>query len=208
MSLRIVGGGLGRTGTHSLKVGLEKLLGAPCYHMLEVFEHPEHVPEWHRAVRGETPDWDGLFSGYAAAVDWPAGAFYEPLSIAYPDAVVVLSMRDSPEAWWKSFESTIVAAISRVVPGSGTPLDEMVLDMLSMRFTPRWQDRDAAIAAYARHIEEVRSRVPPERLVEWRPADGWAPLCTGLGLAIPDEPFPHVNTTDEFRALTGLDSPA
>ena len=80
MTLKVVGAGLGRTGTHSLKIALEQLLGAPCYHMLEVFEHPEHVPEWHRAIQGETPNWATIFAGYAAAVDWPTGAFYEPLS--------------------------------------------------------------------------------------------------------------------------------
>jgi hypothetical protein len=206
MSLRVVGAGLGRTGTHSLKLGLEQLLDAPCYHMLEVFGHPEHVPEWHKAILGEPADWESIFAGYAAAVDWPAGAFYEPLSALYPDAVVVLSLRDSPEAWANSFCSTIQPAISRVASSAqdGTPLDRMVVDLLTKRFTPDWQDRDAAMAAYERHNDSVRANVPAARLVEWRPADGWGPLCDALGLPQPAEPFPHVNTTDEFRAMTGL----
>ena len=211
MALNVVGAGLGRTGTHSLKIALEQLLGAPCYHMVEVFEHPEHVPEWHRAVRGETPDWEAMFDGYGAAVDWPAGAFYEPLSALYPDAIVLLSMRDDPETWWRSANETIFSALARVggVTGIGaTPLDEMALDMLSLRFTKDWREHDAALAAYERHIAEVRARVPAGRLVEWRPGDGWEPLCTGLGIAVPDTPFPHVNTTAEFRAMTGLDAPA
>ena len=76
MSLKVVGAGLGRTGTHSLKLALERLLGEPCYHMLEVFEHPEHVPFWHQATLGTMPDWDELFAGYGEAVDWPAAAFW------------------------------------------------------------------------------------------------------------------------------------
>jgi hypothetical protein len=211
MSLRVVGAGVGRTGTHSLKIALEQLLGAPCYHMLEVFQHPEHVPQWHGAVRGEAPDWNALFDGYAAAVDWPAGAFYEELSAVYPDAQVVLSRREDPEAWWRSANATIFSAIGRVggVSGQGaTPLDEMILDLLGLRFTEDWRHHDGAVAAYTRHLDEVRARVPPDRLVEWCPGDGWEPLCAGLGIAVPDQPFPHVNTTAEFRAMTGLDAPA
>jgi hypothetical protein len=81
----------------------------------------------------------------------------------------------------------------------------MVFEMLSRRFTPDWRDHDAAVAAYDRHIQEVRERVPPGRLVEWQPGDGWAPLCQALGLPEPEAPFPHVNTTDDFRRMTGLD---
>ena len=56
MPLKVVGAGLGRTGTHSLKVALEQLLGEPCYHMIEVFGKPEHVGMWHQAVHGDMPD--------------------------------------------------------------------------------------------------------------------------------------------------------
>ena len=97
MTLRVVGAGLGRTGTLSLKVALERLLGAPCYHMSEVFAHPEHVGAWRDAARGRPPDWSALFAGYRAAVDWPAAAFWPELSAAFPDAIVVLSVRD-PDA--------------------------------------------------------------------------------------------------------------
>src|SRR5690242_16311928 len=95
MTLRVVGAGLGRTGTHSLKLALEQLLGAPCYHMAEVFEHPEHVPLWDQATRGEMPDWDALFDGYGAAVDWPMAAFWREIGEAYPDALILLSVRDA-----------------------------------------------------------------------------------------------------------------
>jgi len=86
MTLRVVGAGLGRTGTNSLKVALEQLLGAPCYHMMEVFTHPEHIPDWHAAARGQMPDWHTLFAGYGAAVDWPAAAFWPEISAAFPGA--------------------------------------------------------------------------------------------------------------------------
>ena len=60
------------------------------------------------------------------------------------------------------------------------------------------------IAAYERHNDEVRAGVPPERLLEWCPGDGWEPICERLGLPVPDEPFPKTNSTEDFRALAGL----
>lgn len=106
MTLRVVGAGLGRTGTTSLKLALERLLGGPCYHMSEVFQHPEHIGHWHGAARGDMPDWRALFAGYVAAVDWPAASFWREISAAFPQALVVLSVRD-PDAWWQSASSTI-----------------------------------------------------------------------------------------------------
>ena len=76
MTLRVVGAGLGRTGTHSLKLALEQLLGGPCYHMTETFGRPDDIPVWHAAVNGELPDWPTFLADYAATVDWPACAFW------------------------------------------------------------------------------------------------------------------------------------
>jgi hypothetical protein len=82
----------------------------------------------------------------------------------------------------------------------------MILEMMRERFTPRWQEREAAIAAYERHNAEVRRVVPADRLIEWQPSDGWQPLCAALGLPVPAEPFPRENTTAAFRARQGLDA--
>ncbi|HVB91124.1 MAG TPA: sulfotransferase [Acidimicrobiales bacterium] len=208
MTLRVVGAGLGRTGTHSLKLAFEQLLSAPCYHMLEVINRPDQAAVWAGAARGEMPDWANFLSGYAATVDWPAASFWRELTAASPEAVVVLSVRD-PEAWWGSATETIFAVLAR-----GAPPDDpgavaelaMINDVLNRRFTPDWRDRDAAIEAYEAHNAEVRATVAGDRLVEWRPGDGWEPLCTALGISVPDAPFPHVNTTSEFRQMTGLDA--
>src|SRR6476661_1539609 len=107
MSLRVVGAGLGRTGTMSLKAALERLLGAPCYHGGEVFPRPSHVEAWNAAARGEPVDWGALFDGFQATVDWPAAAFWEEISEAFPGAVILLSTRESAESWWKSANETI-----------------------------------------------------------------------------------------------------
>jgi hypothetical protein len=201
MTLRVVGAGCGRTGTLSLKVALEQLLGGPCYHMTEVFSHPEHVASWHVAARGGTPDWQELFQGYRAVVDWPAASFWPELMEAFPDAVVVLSVRDA-EGWWRSASQTIFPA-SRSASGEWR---DMVDAIFAARFTSALDDRAACIAAFERHNAEVRRGVPASRLVEWRAAEGWAPLCDALGVPVPSEPFPRANTTEEFltRIAPGL----
>lgn len=203
MGLKVVGAGLGRTGTHSLKIALEQLLGGTCYHMVEVFPRPEHVPLWHAAILGEQPDWEEMLQGFTATVDWPAAAVWADLHRAFPDSVVLLSLRDDPAAWWRSFSQTILEVMQR---GPAQPDDQwyaMSVDMLR-RFTPDYADEGAAIAAYEAHNQAVRESVEPGRLIEWRPKDGWGPLCRGLGISEPEEPFPHVNTTDDFRAMAGL----
>jgi hypothetical protein len=199
MALRVVGAGLGRTGTMSLKLALERLLGAPCYHMAEVFVHPEHIPLWHAAARGEPVDWHRLFEGYAAAVDWPVGSFWPEVSSAFPDALILLSTR-SAESWWKSASRTIFPASAKA---AGTPWHAMWVELAKRRFTTRLDDRDAAVAAYERHNAHVRERAPGARLLEWTARDGWAPLCLALGVAVPDEPFPHANSTEEFLGVHG-----
>jgi hypothetical protein len=210
MDLKVVGAGLGRTGTHSLKVAFELLLGAPCYHMIEVLGRPDQRATWSAATRGESIDWATFLAPYGSTVDWPAAAFWREISAAAPEAVVVLSVRDG-DAWWKSASETIFAVLRRGTrpedPG-GVEEFEMITAMLEQRFTPEWRDRDRAIAAYDAHNASVRAEAPPDRLVEWRPSDGWGPLCAALGLQEPSEPFPHVNTTSDFRAMTGLDGEA
>jgi hypothetical protein len=197
MSIRIVGAGLGRTGTTSLKIALEKLLGAPCHHMVELFGHPEQIPGWHAAVRGDMPDWTQFLSGYSATVDWPSAAFWPEISAAFPDAVILLSERD-PAAWWKSASDTIFQAIPR---GPEGPWRDMVIDLMRARFTFPLDDRDAVLAAYDRWYREAHARIPRERLLVWRASDGWEPLCERLGVAVPSEPFPRANTTEDFQAM-------
>ena len=207
MSLRVVGAGLGRTGTHSLKLALEQLLGAPCYHMIEVFEHPEHIAWWQQAADGDMPDWDVVFEGYDAAVDWPVASFWREISEAYPDALILLSERD-PDSWWKSANDTIFNFVKEPPPEDGdNAWFDMVSAMMRNRFTAELSDESAAKAAYVRHNDDVRRTAPKDRFLEYRTGDGWGPICDALGVAVPDAPFPHVNTTEEFRTRAGLDTP-
>jgi hypothetical protein len=201
----VVGAGQGRTGTESLKQGLEILLGGPCYHMFEVMKNPEHVPAWHRAALGEPIDWERMFDGYVAGVDWPVAAYWRELMDVYPDAIILLSSRD-PEKWWKSASETIFPSIMRN-DEDGLTRRLMIRQMMASRFTADLTDKDACIAAFNANNEAVRRTVPPERLVDWTPGDGWEPICKGLKLPVPEQPFPHVNSKDAFIEKMGLDKP-
>lgn len=202
MALRVIGAGLARTGTTSLKLALEHLLGGPCYHMFELFAHPTHIRAWHQASLGQMPDWGELLGGYRAAVDLPASAFWPELAAASPGALIILSVRDSAGQWWDSFSQTIASADPRALP-PGVPKDQfanMINGVLAARLgTADVTGETAMISAYERHNATVRATAPPGRLLEWRPADGWPPIAEALGLPAPVTPFPKVNTRPEFR---------
>jgi hypothetical protein len=212
--VKVIGAGFGRTGTMSLKVALETLGFGPCYHMIEVFEHPEHADFWQGAWREEPVDWDGFLNGYEAAVDWPACTFYEHLLERHPDAKVLLSVRD-PESWYESTRNTIYE-INRITAGSR--LSRAIFAFAGLivpgvfeigrmgneiiwrgTFDGKFEDKHHAIEVFNRHNEEVRRRVPPDRLLVYEVKEGWGPLCEFLGLEEPDKPFPLLNDAAEMR---------
>jgi len=206
-AMKVIGVGLGRTGTLSLKVALERLGLAPCYHMLEVFEHPEHVALWAAAAAGGPPDWEGLFGRYQATTDWPGAAFWRSLAAAYPEAKLLLTVRD-PGRWYESVLHTVYQVSQSELGG---PAEAMPPGLRQFRdlvdavvwqgtFGGRFGDRDHAIEVFRRHREEVERSVAPERLLVFDVADGWEPLCAFLGAAVPDGPFPHLNDTASFHA--------
>jgi hypothetical protein len=205
MTIQVIGAGLGRTGTLSLNVALEQLLGGPCYRMIELFKHPEHVNVWEQALDGHHPDWHTLFADYRATGDWISAAFFAELVHAYPEAIVLLSVRDADD-WWRSFRNTMVESLQSEVDSADpweqamSPTRQFTIRLLAERFTRDWTDEVAAKAAFERHNAAVRAAISPDRLVEWRPGDGWSPICAALGRPVPPHPFPHVNTTADFRA--------
>lgn len=199
MPLHVVGAGLGRTGTLSLKLALEQLGLGPCYHMLEVRAAPERLEHWNRIAAGEQVDWEEVFAGFRSTVDWPACNYWRELTARYPDAKVILSLRD-PESWFRSTQATIFseAVQSGAPPSIRKILTDVVGDDLS--------DRERCIAAFERHNASVRAGVPPEKLLVFDAKHGWEPLCAFLGVPVPGAPFPSVNTTDEFRRMIGIDA--
>lgn len=200
--LKVIGAGFGRTGTLSLRQALEDLGFRPCYHMQVVGNTPGATEQWADIAReapgGVQVDWNAVFTGFQATVDWPACAVYRQLMQAYPDAKVLLSVRD-PEKWYQSVLSTIYPS-SRRDPSS---LHAQMIDAIIWQgtFEGRFEEKDYAIDVFLRHSEEVKQSVPPEKLLVYDVNQGWEPLCAFLGVDVPaGKPFPHLNDRESFIA--------
>ena len=208
--MKAIGAGFGRTGTRSLKTALELLGHAPCYHMSTVIAEPYRVRQWLEIGEGRGPGWDEVFTGFQAALDWPAAAYWRELAEHYPDAKVILTVRD-PDRWYDSVSETIFArALAERRP---LPLRRRVIRWLVTRRAPdfalyprmakatifdrvfdgRIDDRAHAIKVYENHVADVKATIPPDRLLVFDVRQGWAPLCEFLGAPVPDQPFPQSN---------------
>jgi hypothetical protein len=209
MALQVIGAGFGRTGTRSLKDALEMLGFAPCHHMVEVFAHPEQAAFWDRAAQGETMNWDEMFASYQSACDWPSCSFYPELMAYYPDAKVILTLRD-PKSWYKSVSSTIMPAMKkRQLDADGKPTGPGLPGIFApLLIGEKTFGNDLSeahmIEVYERHNEEVKRTVPKDRLLVFEAKDGWGPLCEFLGVKVPSAPYPNMNTTEEFQARAGV----
>ena len=198
MSLKVIGAGFPRTATWSQKLALEHLGFGPCYHMSEALEHPEHWPLWETAAAGGSVDWGALFQGWVSTTDAPACHFYRELANVFPDAKVILGLRDE-ERWFASTQNTI---LSDAVAGFHAARGSLgMVEAVGWGTDPRLRDKAWMLDRYRRHNAEVRDTIPAERLLVYDLADGWEPLCRFLGRPIPDEPFPRVNSTEEFRSM-------
>jgi hypothetical protein len=201
MTLQIIGPGFGRTGTTSLKVALEHLGYGPAHHMFEVRDHPELLPSWAAVGHGGRPDWDAIFSGYRAQVDWPGARYWRELAALYPDAKLILTVRD-PEEWYDS----VAASILPFMAGRGTYDDahtNAVADMaynvvVAGVFNERLNERDYAISLFNAHIAEVQRSIPPSRLLTFDVNEGWEPLCAFLDCPVPAISFPRLNSSKQF----------
>lgn len=205
MSLKVVGAGFGRTGTLSLKIALERIGFGPCYHMMEVFPRPDHVARWHRLAFEQSMDWDEIFRGFHATVDWPAARWWREIAAHFPDAKVILSVRD-PEAWYKSVTDTIYQPMKSPAPDGVPELVRLQSEMarkaiLSETFDNRFEDKAHAIEVFQKHNQAVRDAIDPARLLVFDVREGWGPLCAFLEVPVPDEPFPRLNDTATFQAM-------
>lgn len=198
MALRIIGAGMGRTGTASLKVALETLGVGRCYHMTEVMKNPESVNEWINAAEGK-PDWDKIFSGYSATVDNPGCNFWKELAAYYPEAKVILTTRDANK-WFESTNETIHSAeFAGFMKNS--PFGEMIQKTMWDRMENRMQDKGHMVDFFNRHSTEIISSIPAKRLLVYQVSDGWEPLCEFLDVPVPDMEFPRINSRNETKDL-------
>lgn len=198
MSLNIIGAGLGRTGTASLKVALEMLGTGHGYHMSEVLQDPSKAKDWIDAADGNA-DWDKIFDGYGSSLDYPGCTFWEELAEHYPDAKIILTVRD-PVRWYDSVTETIMSEM--LVEGTkNSPFGELMKRVVFDTVDNRMQDKDFMVAYFEKRNADIIASAPAERFLLFRVRDGWEPLCDFLGLPIPDEEFPHINSREETRLL-------
>lgn len=199
MTMNVIGAGVGRTGTYSLKLALNRLGVGPCHHMEEVLHQmPVQVPLWAAAAAGK-PDWDTIYAGYYSTVDWPTACFFRELHAHYPTAKFVLTERD-PERWADSFGATIyklLAGKDEAPPEMRDWLD-MAGDVIAKTGFPPGLDRDGLRDAFIAHNQAVRAAIPAGQLLIFEVKQGWGPLCEFLDVPVPDEDFPRTNDRGEF----------
>lgn len=204
MTIKVIGAGFGRTGTLSLKHALERLGFDKCYHMMELDIAKDQDLAWRALQRGERVDFDVLFEGYQASVDWPSCNFWREQLDWYPDAKVILSERD-PERWYQSVMSTIYPSslAVRSLPGEDMQRrSRMVFEVVwDGVFDGRMEDKDHAIAVYLAHNRHVKDSLSADRLLVFEASQGWEPLCAFLDVPVPEEAYPRVNTTEDFQAM-------
>lgn len=196
MALKVIGAGLGRTGTLSLKLALEHLGFGPCYHMLEVMgQARERLPQWIQVVRGN-PDWDTVFDGFQSSVDYPTCYFWREQAAHYPDAKIILSTRDA-EGWFESVNKTIMSPEGVASMRAG-PFAEFMEGTVLKAFGDRFADRDFMVDAFRKWEASVIEECPANRLLVHRPGDGWEPICAFLDVPVPAEPYPRVNSSEDM----------
>jgi len=213
MSLQVIGSGVGRTGTHSLKLALEILGFGKCYHMEDLLREPGRLNYFEQAEKGESVNWDALFEGYKSAVDYPVARYYKQIIPAYPNARVVHTIRDA-ESWYKSAMETIFWASK---PSAGRILKMLIRmpfssairnrmpvlkyngKMVDSIFGKDLHNKQEVIKRYNAINEETLNFLPKERSLVYEVKSGWEPLCNFLNVPIPSEPFPRSNTREQFR---------
>ncbi|MGB0522590.1 MAG: sulfotransferase family protein [Flammeovirgaceae bacterium] len=214
MPVKVIGAGLGRTGTMSLKLALEYLGYGPCFHMVELLQEPQRLSYLKTLHKTGKTNWSEFFSGFNSTVDYPTCLYYDQLLQENPAAKVILTERD-PEKWYESVYQTIYRGkpkgfkdITRLVKNLIFSKDMRKVAPVFMhndtliwngQFKGKFEDKQAAIEIYLQHNEQVKKTVPAEQLLVFQVTEGWQPLCTFLGEPTPDIPFPRSHQRETFN---------
>ena len=203
MARQVIGAGLGRTGTLSLKLALEHIGFGKCYHMSEMMAHLRaHLPLWLESARGN-PRWDAIFAGYHSSTDYPGCMFWRDIAAHYPEAKIILTTRDA-DKWFNSVTATVFSKPHRARLESSAELREFFrLTVFDDDLENRLGNRAKMVEYFNAWNQAVIDEVPPERLLVYQPGDGWGPLCQFLGVPVPPEPYPRVNSREEMTERSG-----
>lgn len=218
MSIKIIGAGFPRTGTSTLKECLQILGYTKTYHMKELLVNPDDLHFWTTLKETGTTDWDNLYDGFAATVDFPGYPWYKQHMKQYPDAKVILTVRPFAK-WYTSVNSTIKNAGPQTVSQKIMAMAKLAVSsrfrkvikcvkfakqtIFAQELQGKFEDKVAAEKIFDQHIADVKAYVPADKLLVWDVSEGWGPLCKFLNLAIPNEPFPHANKKENFKEMLG-----
>ncbi len=216
MSIKIIGAGLPRTGTNTLREALEILGFSKTYHMKHLLVHPEDLHYWTTLKATGTTDWDALYDGYQATVDFPCYPWYKEHMKQYPDAKVILSTRPF-EKWYTSFYSTIWKAqnppeAEKAAMGERVAADPRLQTVMKVmgfakqvmseeHFQGKFLDKEFMEKVFDDHHEEAKRYVPADKLLVYDVTEGWEPLCKFLDVKVPNEPLPHTNKKEDFHEM-------
>ena len=195
--MKVIGAGLPRTGTATLRDALVLLGLGPCYHTSEILDQLDHIGGWLAAYEGGPVPYE-VFAGYQATADAPSCFFWRELISEYPRAKVILTMRDA-RSWYTSMAKTLLRR-DRFTPSADpvlAGLRELALATFKHVYGPD-NDEDRLTALFHRHNAEVRATVPADRLLIYEAGQGWPPLCEFLGVPVPEQPFPRRNSSTEW----------
>jgi Sulfotransferase domain len=215
--MKLIGAGLPRTATSTQKVVMDILGLTPCYHMQNVFADLDEAARWQAALT-DAAVLQEIVDPFESTIDWPGSYHYRTLAELYPDAKVLLSVRTG-ESWARSMQETIWGmlfggGLLDHITAAHTDVDpkyrvfiELCREMwlhggIEGGLIPNGSAATAEqlAAAHDRYNDQVIATIPAERLLVWKPADGWEPLCEFLEVPVPAEPIPHVNDTEAFKA--------
>ena len=204
----IIAAGFGRTGTMSLKIALEKLGYGPCYHMKEIIEDSSQSDFWQRVYYGGKYSWGELFEKYNSSTDNPVCEFWEEILKEYPNSKIILNTRN-PEAWLKSIKETIFLVRVNVPFGVSFMFNTFLRKRKSVMskvtsmifgYGENYNTSDEhIIKTFNDWNKKVEERCPKDKFLKWEIKEGWKPICQFLGIETPNEDFPRVNDTQEFK---------
>ncbi len=207
MALQVIGAGLGRTGTLSLKLALEHIGFGKCYHMSEMISQVRaHAPLWIESARGN-PRWDTIFEGYHSSTDYPGCMFWRELAAFYPGAKIILTTR-SADGWFESVSDTVMSPRHRAMFENNPLMEEFFrLTVFESGLEDRLGNREKMVEYFNEWNQAVIDEVPADRLLVYKAGDGWEPLCEFLGVPVPPEPYPRVNSREEMGENTEAFNP-
>ena len=209
MALEVIGAGLGRTGTLSLKLALERIGFGKCYHMSEMLANVRaHLPLWIESAKGD-PQWDAIFAGYRSTTDYPGCMVWRGLMAKYPGAKVILTTRD-PDRWFDSVGATVFSPEHRARFEGNPMMEEFFRLTVFGDLGDRLGNRARMVEYFNTWNQAVIDEVPADKLLVYSAREGWEPLCAFLGVPEPPEPYPRVNSREEMteRMRSGASSNA